>query len=424
MEKTGRKTTGDQGASQVLLPLVGMLATVKGALYELVMSSGMSVLMALLEQEREELCGARYRHDSKRRASRAGYAPGELVLGGRRVTVKRPRMRSSDNKEVALPSWEKLSSEDPLKKRAVEQMVLGVATRKYVRSLEPTPTDMKSRGTSKSAVSRRFVAETTAQLAAWTGRSLSELSLAVLMLDGIICGEHTVLVALGIDEEGSKHILGFWEGATENATACTALLSSLVERGLNTTRSILVVIDGSKALAKAVRDTFGPRAMIQRCQVHKKRNVLEHLPEKARASTGALIATAYQCRDSKRAMDLLNKIARQLERRHPGAAASLREGLAETLTVISFHLPESLAKVVSTTNALENVNSTARRVQRNVKRWQGGSMVLRWMGVGLQEAERGFRRINGYPGMPKLVATLRENDARLDGSLVPERKVA
>jgi transposase-like protein len=407
-----------------VLPLVGLLATVKGALYELVMNSGLNVLMALLEQERERLCGPRYQHDPERRASRAGYAPGELVLGGRRVTVKRPRARSSEGREVALPSWEKFASDDPLNARAVEQMVLGVATRKYGRSLEPTPPGMSSRGTSKSAVSRRFVEETTKRLSEWTNRSLSSLSLSALMLDGIVCGEHTVLVALGIDEEGSKHVLGFWEGATENAAACTALLSSLVERGLDTTRSILVVIDGSKALAKAVRDTFGKRAMIQRCQVHKKRNVLEHLPERYRSSVGALMSTAYQCRDAKRAMDMLNKIARQIERKHPGAAASLREGLAETLTVISFQLPEALERILATTNVIENINSVVRRVQRNVKRWQGGAMVLRWMGVALQEAEKGFRRIRGYKAMPKLVAALREHDARLDGPLAVEKKVA
>ena len=171
-------------------------------------------------------------------------------------------------------------------------MVVGVATRKYERSLEPTPAGVKSRGASKSAVSRRFVAATTERLKEWTNRSLAELSLAVLMLDGIVCGEHTVLIALGIDERGTKHVLGFWEGATENTAACNALLSNLVERGLNTSQSILVVIDGAKALAKAVRNTFGNRAHIQRCQIHKKRNVLEHLPERRRQSVGEMMAVA------------------------------------------------------------------------------------------------------------------------------------
>ena len=210
------------------MPILGILATVKGALYELVVSSGMSVLLAVLEQERETLCGVRYQHDAGRAASRAGYADGEVVLGGRRVSVKRPRVRSSKGQELPLPSWEKLAAEDPLNARAVEQMVIGVATRKYARSLESAPVGMKSRGTSKSAVSRRFVAATTEKLSSSLEGSLADLSLAALMIDGLVCGEHTVLVALGIDEQGRKHVLGFREGATENATSCTGLLTDLL----------------------------------------------------------------------------------------------------------------------------------------------------------------------------------------------------
>jgi putative transposase len=425
VEKTRKKKAESKGAAQMLLPLLGLMATIKGALFELVLGSGLGVLQALLEQEREQLCGARYRHDPTRKASRAGYADeAELVLGGRRVAVKRPRVRSSDGKEVPLPSWERFAAEDPLNARAVEQMLLGVATRKYGRSLEPLPPGTKSRGTSKSAVSRRFVEETAKNLKDWLSRTLSELSLAVLMLDGLVCGEHTVLVALGIDEKGSKHVLGLWEGATENATACTGLLSNLVDRGLDTKRTMLVVIDGSKALAKAVRDTFGKRALIQRCQVHKKRNVLEHLPERQRSATDATMTTAYKCRDSKRALEMLNKLARQLERKHPSAAASLREGVEETLTVLSFGLIDSLERTLVTTNPIENLNSVLRRIHHNVKRWQDGTMVLRWVAIGLQEATKGFRRLKGHEGMPKLVAALRAHDAGLDGALAPKKKAA
>lgn len=425
MEKTRRKKAESKGPAQMLLPLLGLVATIKGALFELVLGSGLGVLQALLEQEREQLCGARYRHDPKRTASRAGYAnEAELVLGGRRVAVKRPRVRSSDGKEVPLPSWEKFADEDPLNARAVEQMLLGVATRKYARSLEALPAGTKSRGTSKSAVSRRFVEETAKNLKDWLSRNLSELSPVALMLDGIVCGEHTVLVALGIDEKGSKHVLGLWEGATENAAACTGLLSNLVERGLDTTRTMLVVIDGSKALAKAVRDTFGKRVLLQRCQVHKKRNVLEHLPEEMRSGTDAVLSTAYKCSDPERALNLLKKLARQLERKHPGAAASLREGMEETLTVLSFKLDDALRRTLVTTNPIENLNSILRRTHRNVKRWQDGTMVLRWVAIGLQEATKGFRRLKGHEGMPKLVAALRAHDARLDGALAPQKKAA
>jgi len=425
MEKTRKKKTESQEPGQLVMPLLGLLATIKGALFDVVIGSGLAMVQAMLEQEREQLCGARYRHDPGRKASRAGYTDeAELVLGGRRVAVKRPRVRSSQGKEIALPSWEKFAAEDPLNARAVEQMLLGVATRKYGRSLEPLPAGTKSRGTSKSAVSRRFVEATAKNLAEWLARSLSSLTLAALMLDGIVCGEHTVLVALGIDEKGSKHVLGLWEGATENAAACTALLSNLVERGLDTTRAMLVVIDGSKALAKAVRDTFGKRALIQRCQVHKKRNILEHLPERMRSAADATITTAYHCRDPKRALEMLNKLARQLERKHPSAAASLREGLEETLTVLSFGLLDALERTLVTTNPIENLNSVLRRTHRNVKRWQDGTMVLRWVSIGLQEATKGFRRLKGHEGMPKLVAALRAHDALLDGALAPQKKAA
>jgi transposase-like protein len=323
-----------------------------------------------------------------------------------------------------LPSWEQFASEDPLNERVLEQILVGVATRKYDRSLEPLPSGVKGRGASKSAVSRRFVAETTKLLKEWAERSLAGLSIVTVMLDGIVIGEHTVLVALGMDEGGAKHILGFWEGATENAAACNALLSNLVERGLDTSRTMLFIIDGSKALAKAIRSVMGKRAKIQRCQVHKKRNVLEHLPERRRQSIGEMMETAYRCRDPKRAMDMLKKIARQLEQKHPSAAASLREGLEETLTIKSFQLPEELERILSTTNAIENLNSVIRQIQRNVKRWRDGQMVLRWVGAALQEAERGFRRIRGYKDMPKLVAALRAHDAQLVEPLEAEKKVA
>lgn len=425
MEKTRKKTDESQGAAQQVLSLAGLLVTVKGALLELVLGSGLSVLQALLEQERAQLCGLRYQHDAGRAASRAGFAPGELVLGGRRITVPRPRVRSREGKELPLPSWATFAAEDPLNARAVEQMVLGVATRKYARSLEPLPAGTKSRGTSKSAVSRRFVAATAKNLADWLSRSLAELSLAALMVDGIRCGEHTVLVALGIDEQGAKHILGLWEGATENEVACKGLLSSLTERGLDTTRTMLVIIDGARAIHKAVRDTFGKRALIQRCQVHKKRNVLEHLPEKLRPSIGATLSTAYGSRDPERAREILNKLGRQLERKHPSAAASLREGLEETLTILSLGITdEALKRTLATTNPIENLNSVLRRIHRNVKRWQDGTMVLRWVAIGLQEAAKGFHRLKGRKGMPKLVAALRAHDANLKSPLATEKKAA
>jgi len=423
-KKTKKKDEGQGARAQMLLPVLGLLVTLKGDLLDLVVRSGLQVLGALLEQERTLLCGPRYQHQPERRAQRSGYAKAELPLGGRRVSIARPRVRDVDGEEVRLPSWEQFAKDDPLTERAVEQMLIGVATRKYARSLEPLPEEVNGRGTSKSAVSRRFVEATAEKLSVEWSRSLTELSLSALMIDGIVCGEHTVLVTIGIDEKGNKHVLGLAEGAAENASACTRLLTNLVTRGLNTTRSIVVVIDGSKALAKAVRSVFGSRALIQRCQVHKKRNVLESLPEQMKSSVGAMMTTAYQCRDPKKAIGMLQKIARQLEHRHPGAAESLREGLEETVTITAAQLCDPLARTLATTNPIENINSAIRRTTRNVKRWQSGTMVLRWVGAALHEAAKGFHRLKGHAGMPKLVAFLRANDERLDNEVAAKKKAA
>ena len=228
--------------------------------------------------------------------------------------------RGIDGREVKLATWERLAEADPLTPRAVEQMVLGVSTRNYARSVEPAPPGVAARGTSKSAVSRRFVAATREALDTMLSRDLSKLGVCVVMIDGIHVGEHLVLVALGIDADGQKHILGLYEGATENTTACLGLLSDLEARGMaSAAGGLLFVIDGSKALAKAIRASFGRRALVQRCQVHKRRNVEDHLPEAAKRAAGRTIAAAYQSDDAVRAKRMLTGLARQLERKHPSA---------------------------------------------------------------------------------------------------------
>lgn len=244
-------------------------------------------------------------------------------------------------------------------------------------------------------------------------RDLGKIALCAIMIDGIHVAEHLVLVALGIDDKGDKHTLDLYEGATENTTACIGLLSDLEARGVRTDRTMLFVIDGSKALAKAIRAKFGPRALIQRCQVHKKRNVEDHLPEGMKRNAGRTISAAYQSGNATRAKRMLEGLARQLERKHPSAAASLREGLDETLTVMGFDLPERLARTLSTTNPIEFLNGRIRRTTHNVAKWKGGEMVLRWLAVALAEASKTFRKLRGHKGMPKLVAALRTHDAKL-----------
>ena len=300
------------------LPLVEVLVDTKAALFELMVQSGLQVLDALLEEDRTALCGPRYAHHADRHASRAGTVPSEVVLGGRKVAMQRPRVRA-EGREVPLPTFQAVAQADPLNRRVVEQMLVGVATRHYARSLESVPAGVVSRGTSKSSVSRRFVAKTTAQFRAWQSAPLDGLDLVALLLDGVHLGDHCLVVALGIAADGQKHALGLWEGATENTAVCQSLLANLQSRGLRTNRSLLVILDGAQALHKATRAVFGEAALIQRCQVHKLRNILDHLPERQRPWVQAIVRRAYQATDVKTATRLLTDLAKR-----PGRGISQR----------------------------------------------------------------------------------------------------
>jgi putative transposase len=405
------------------LPLVDLLVDTRTELFELALRSGLKVFTTMLEEDRTAICGPRYAHQPDQPASRAGTTPSEVVLGGRKVGIQRPRVRTAAG-EVALPTFQTMAGTDPLDRRVVEQMLVGVATRQYARSLEPIGADVESRGTSKSAVSRRFVAKTRAQLEAWHAVPLDGLDLVGLLLDGIHVGEHCLIVALGLAADGGKHALGIWEGSTENAAVCQSLLSNLQSRGLRTDRSLLVILDGSKALRKAVRDTFGEGALVQRCQIHKLRNVLDHLPERQRPWVKAILQRAYRSAEAATAKRLLQDLARRLETDHPSAAESVREGLEETLTILALGLSERLRHSLVTTNAVESLISRTRHVKRNVKRWRGGQMVLRWVAAGVLEAVKGFRRLKGHKDMPKLIAALRARDQQLGLVVKDAEKVA
>lgn len=312
-----------------------------------------------------------------------------------------------------MPTWEQFACDDPLFDRAVEQMVLGVSTRNYARSLEPVPKEIQTRGASKSAVSRRFVTATSEALTNMMSRDLGVLSLCAIVIDGIHMGEHLVVVAIGIDQQGNKHVLGLHEDATENESVCKTLLGDLVARGVRDDRAMLFVIDGGKGLLAGIRKVFGKRAIIQRCQVHKRRNVVDHLPETMKKPIGRAMSTAYRCGNAERAKRLLSALARQLDKKHPSAAASLREGLDETLTVMRLGLVSALERTLSTTDSIELVNSRIRKTTHNVTKWNGGTMVLRWLAVALDEAAKTFRRLRGHKGISRLVAALRAHDAIL-----------
>lgn len=395
---------------------LGLAGVVRRGLRELVFDEGMGRLYEILEEERAAVCGPRYAQGPERDGRRMGHAPGELVLGGRLVKVRRPRARTLDGQEVTLPSWAAFRARDPLSERAVEQMVLGVATRKYARSLEPVAPGLRTRGTSKSAVSRRFVEKTMASAAAWLRRDLSAINLAVLMIDGLHVDDHVVLVAMAVDTDGNKHVLGLREGATENSTSCKALLADMESRGLRTDQPVLAVIDGSKALAKAITAVFGDRVLIQRCQAHKIRNVEDQLPETMRPSVRHTMLEAYRCRNVTRARRILTNLARRLRDDHPGAVASLDEGLDETLTVMAFGLPVWLERTLSTTNAIENLVGSVRNLGARVKRWRNGRMIVRWTATALIEAQKHFHRVRDHHGLKILVAALNQ---RLPQSLAP-----
>lgn len=382
-----------------------VLVQARTALREIVVGAGFQVLNAMLEEDRERLCGPRYQQAVERHAYRHGAEEAPVVLGGRKVRVKKLRVRSKDGREIALPTWQDVTREDPLEERAVEQMLLGVSTRKYARSLEPLPPGTESVAVSRSSVSRRFVARTTAQVEEFLSRPL-DVDLPVVMIDGTGLGDHVLVTALGIDSDGRKHVLGVVEGSTESHGVCQALLRDLIERGLLAERARLFVIDGGKGLRKAIRETFAQWALIQRCQIHKLRNVVDHLPGSKRAVIGAALRKAWSADSAAQGRQQLEAIATRLELHHPGAASAVREGLDETLTLLALGTKGALHRTLCSTNPIENLQGGLKRVAKRVKRWRGGAMALRWAATALMEAEKRFRRIRGHRELAALNASL------------------
>src|SRR4051794_33903737 len=379
---------------------LGELAgAVKEGLLALSVGVGLGVLHEVMEAEVDEVVGPKGEHDPERRAVRHGHDGGEVTLGGRRGPIERPRARAVNGSgEVELASYRHFADRDPLTAVVLERMLAGVSTRRYARAGEPVGSDIEdiSRSTSKSAVSREFVSRTREHLIELMSRPLSDLRLAVVMLDGIELKGRCCVVALGIDTDGIKHPLGLWDGSTENATVATTLLANLVERGLDVEQGVLVVLDGAKALRKAVRDVFGIDTPVQRCQRHKERNVLAHLPEHARDTIRRRLRAAWALDDHDAALDRLRILSDELARTDPGAAASLKEGLEETLTVTRLGVRGQLKRTLASTNPCESMIETVRRISRNVKRWQSGDMCLRWTAAGMLEAERQFRKVIGH----------------------------
>src|SRR5450755_3427984 len=375
---------------QLMLPLLLAMDATKKGLLTFVQQMGMVVLSELLVAEAAQIAGPKGKHVEGRTHHHWGTGTTPACFGGRHVSLPHPRVRARGRgrgKEVALPSIEALRDGDPMSDRVVEQIALGVSTRGYERSLD----------------------------------ALDEVDLIAMFIDGIEFAGHSVVIALGVTIDGTKMPLGLWAGSTENTVLVTELLSNLVARGLRADASMLFVIDGGKAIRKALRDVFGDRAIVQRCQVHKARNVRDHLPEARRAYVARQMRDAYDSTTAATAKKKLMQLASWLDSNgEDGAAASLREGLDETLTVMRLNITASLRRTFATTNAIENLNGSLRRITRNVKRWKDEKMIRRWVALGIAEAQRGFRRVKGYVNMPSLVAAIRPTAA----PVALEKKVA
>ena len=407
---------------QMPLPMLATLNDVRQGFHSLCIEAGKQVLAAMMEHDRTALCGPKWKGNPDRETMRVGHTTSLVVLGGRQIAVQRPRARSCAGGERRLPSYEWAAATDPLNEHTMEAIAAGVSTRSYRRTLDPLPTEAREVAVSRSAVSRRFVALSAEAVGAYLSRPLGKLDLRVILIDGIVFHDHTILIALGVTAGAQKVVLGVREGTTENASVATALLHDLIERGLSADQAVLFVVDGGKGLRAAITKAFGKLGLVQRCQVHKTRNVLDHLPDTLKAGTRRALRDAYHCPDPALAKQQLERLARSLEREHPGAASSLREGLDETLTVLKLGVSGWLYRSLRSTNMIENVNGAVAKFARNVRRWRDGQMIVRWVATALQEADQKFRKLKGHKDMPRLIAAL--NAHQLEAPVDMKRKAA
>jgi putative transposase len=410
---------GQELLVRVPLPMAEVWAEMQAKVEELAGQAGLQILRAILENEVAHRVGPPHRPNPSAGCVRWGKQSGYVVFAGKKIPLERPRVRTREGQEVELESYGQLQQDGKLQRAVQEGVVAGLSTRNYGRAVDSV---LEGYGIAKSSVSRQFVAASSKQLRVLCERRLEDLNLVVLMIDGIHFGGQVLVVALGIAESGEKHVLGVWQGATENTTVVKGLLEDLVDRGLDLQRRYLVVIDGSKALRAGVERVFGDRVEVQRCQIHKRRNVREYLPENCQKDYDRRMRNAYAMSNYTEAKGALEKIFRQLERINPSAARSLEEGLEETLTVHRLGIGGVLRRKLATTNPIESCLSTVQRVARNVKRWREGNQPLRWTATGLLEAEKKFRRIKGYQEL--LLLKERLNPPRIQQKEVRTLEVA
>lgn len=381
------------------------------------LSAGVATLSAMMERDASGLCGPRQGRGADKAGQRWGKTRGPIGFHGGKIIVERPRVRAKGGKtEIALPSWSAAVAEDWLGRWALNLMLINVSTRRFGRAVRLPEGDVPAAagsGVSKSAVSRRFVALSAERMAEWMAADLSGLDLLVIQIDGIhLADDLTLIAAVGIDCEGTKHPLGAIEGATENTAVVQALLDNLLSRGLDPVVNRLFIIDGAKALTKAIRQTFGRTTPIQRCQIHKSRNIIDRLPKSLHASVRKTLRQAWELDDADKAEKLLRNLARRLDQIAPGVAGSILEGIDEILTVTRLGLPLELRRSLACTNIIENMMGTIRRVCRNVKRWRNAAMALRWTAAAMMEATKGFRKLKAYKQLPALRSALAAHKTR------------
>ncbi len=403
-----------QLAVRLPLPLVEVWEELQPRVEQLTGEAGLQILRAILEDEVTRRVGPPHRPDAASSSVRWGRQPGYVVFSGQKVAVTRPRVRTREGQEVALDSYARLQHDGRRQRAVREGIVAGLTSRNYHRAVQCV---LQGYGIEKSSVSREFVQASAAQLKKLCEKKFDGLDLVAILIDGIHLGKQVLVVALGMETSGKKHVLGLWQGATENTTVVRELLEDLVARGLDSQRRYLFVIDGAKALRAGIERVFGERAEVQRCQIHKRRNVKDHLPKNAQGDYDRRIRNAYAMTDYTAAKAELEKIFRQLERINPSAARSLEEGLEETLTVHRLGVGALLRKTLASTNPIESCLSTVERVARNVKRWRGGDQPLRWTATGLLEAERKFRKVKGFRELEAL-------HRRINPSLTQQVRVA
>jgi transposase-like protein len=399
---------------QIQEALGELVGAAKEGLLALSVGVGLGVVHELLELEVDEVVGPTGKHNRDRAAKRHGHEDGSMTLGGRRVAVRRPRMRTADDEhELPVQTYGYFADRDPLTRAVMDRMLAGVSTRKFARVGEPggSEVEQQASATGKSTVSELFIERTRTALGELMGRRLEDVRLAVMMLDGVEIAERCHVVALGITTDGVKIPLGLWEGSTENATLARTLLADLVDRGLDPEQAILFVIDGAKALRRAICDVFGEHALVHRCHRHKERNVVDLLPEADRDRVRSQIRAAWALTDHRLAHQRLELLASELDQTWPDAAGSLREGLHDTLTLMRLGIGGQLARTLCSTNPCESMIEIVRHTQRNVKRWHEGDMRKRWTAAGMLVAEQQFRRIIGYRDLATLVIAIERRRA-------------